>query len=266
MSQVITKRSRVSRRAFLKGVTLSGTAIQVGLPPLVTMFNSHRNRYAADAPGKAESRSRAGSSSGSTATASRSATGSRAETGRDFGMTPCLAPLAPFRNDIHVITGFDNSAAGMPGPGNGHHKSMSGADDLHAVYRTRRGRPLDRSGDSVENRRRIALPFVADRCLPGIVRREHSAQHELVWLRSPAASGNAAATGSLTGYSAAGRRLGQSQAEHPGCGTRGCRCIAEGSAERRRSCASTSNCRPSATSSAHHGPAARVPPDRSAGV
>ena len=40
VSQVITKRARVSRRAFLKGVTLSGTAIQVGLPPLVSMFNS----------------------------------------------------------------------------------------------------------------------------------------------------------------------------------------------------------------------------------
>jgi hypothetical protein len=48
------------------------------------------------------------------------------ETGSDYRLTPCLAPLAPFRNDIHVITGVDNYAAGMPGPGNGHHNSMSG--------------------------------------------------------------------------------------------------------------------------------------------
>ena len=55
-------------------------------------------------------------------------------------MTPCLSPLAPFRNDIHVITGLDNFAAGMPGPGNGHHNSMSGLMTLHAVHRARRGR------------------------------------------------------------------------------------------------------------------------------
>ena len=47
-------------------------------------------------------------------------------TGRDFDLPPCLSPLAPFRNDIHVLTGLDNSAASVPGPGNGHHKSISG--------------------------------------------------------------------------------------------------------------------------------------------
>ena len=30
---------------------------------------------------------------------------------RDYRMTPCLAPLAPFRNDIHVLSGLDNPAA-----------------------------------------------------------------------------------------------------------------------------------------------------------
>jgi hypothetical protein len=47
VSQVITKRTRVSRRGFLKGATLAGTAIQVGLPPLVSMFNSQGTAYAA---------------------------------------------------------------------------------------------------------------------------------------------------------------------------------------------------------------------------
>jgi hypothetical protein len=47
------------------------------------------------------------------------------ETGPGYRMTPCLTPLAPFRNDIHIITGLDNPAARLPGPGNDHHRSMS---------------------------------------------------------------------------------------------------------------------------------------------
>jgi hypothetical protein len=47
------------------------------------------------------------------------------EIGPGYTLTPCLAPLAPFRNDIHVISGLDNAAARLPGPGNGHHNSMS---------------------------------------------------------------------------------------------------------------------------------------------
>ena len=128
MSHVITKRASVSRRKLLKGFTLTGGA-WIGLPPLVSMFNSAGTAYAAE----------------------RAATGRvaeapienrfvlwfngngiperywiPAETGADYSLTPCLAPLAPFRNDIHVISGLDNFAAGMPGPGNGHHNSMSG--------------------------------------------------------------------------------------------------------------------------------------------
>ena len=49
-----------------------------------------------------------------------------AETGPGYALTPCLAPLAPFQRDFHVISGLDNPAARIPGPGNGHHKSMSG--------------------------------------------------------------------------------------------------------------------------------------------
>jgi hypothetical protein len=128
MSQIIAKRSRVSRRRFLKGTTLAGAAIRIGLPPLVTMFNSSGTAYAAE-----------------------TATGKAAEApienrfvfwfngngiperywipegvGRDYVISPCLAPLARFRDDIHVITGIDNSMAAAPGPGNGHHKAISG--------------------------------------------------------------------------------------------------------------------------------------------
>ena len=48
MSQVITNRVRLSRRAVLKGLTASGAQILVGLPPLVSMFNSPGTAYAAD--------------------------------------------------------------------------------------------------------------------------------------------------------------------------------------------------------------------------
>ena len=102
----------LSRRTFLKGVTLSGAVARVGLPPLAAAekaktpiesrfllwFNGNGipERYWIPA-----------------------------ETGADFRLTPCLAPLGPFRSDIHIITGLDNPAARTPGPGNDHHRSMS---------------------------------------------------------------------------------------------------------------------------------------------
>jgi hypothetical protein len=45
-----------------------------------------------------------------------------AETGVEYDLTPCLAPLAPFKKDIHVISGLDNPAARIPGPGGNHPK------------------------------------------------------------------------------------------------------------------------------------------------
>src|SRR5258708_38712878 len=47
MSQVITKRSRISHPRLRLELTLSGGA-WVGLPPLVAMFNSTGNAYAAE--------------------------------------------------------------------------------------------------------------------------------------------------------------------------------------------------------------------------
>ena len=47
MSHVITNRSRLSRRIFLKGLTLAQAPVIVGLPPLVSMFNSTGTAYAA---------------------------------------------------------------------------------------------------------------------------------------------------------------------------------------------------------------------------
>src|SRR5437867_3791569 len=101
----------LSRRMFLKGLGLGGSLIRVGLPPLahaaekspaesrfILWFNGNGipERYWIPA-----------------------------QTGPDYEMTPCLAPLGPFRKDLHVITGLDNPAARLPGPGNDHHRSMS---------------------------------------------------------------------------------------------------------------------------------------------
>ncbi|MBM3812808.1 MAG: DUF1552 domain-containing protein [Acidimicrobiia bacterium] len=110
----------LSRRTFLRGAGLAGGVIRIGLPPLAAMFNSSGTAYAA----------------------SKKAVEPRFVfwfngngipekywiprlTGEAFEFTPCLSPLAPFRENIHVITGLDNAAARLPGPGNSHYPSMS---------------------------------------------------------------------------------------------------------------------------------------------
>ena len=48
MANVITRRPRLSRRLFLRGLTAAQAPVVVGLPPLVSMFNSTGTAYAAD--------------------------------------------------------------------------------------------------------------------------------------------------------------------------------------------------------------------------
>src|SRR5579872_2862949 len=116
-----------SRRRFLRGLSLTGAVVRVGLPPLAAMLNSHGTAYAAAATGKISE----------TPIPSRFVLWFNGngiperywipeEVGANFPMTPCLTPLAPLRNHIHVISGLDNPAARKPGPGNDHHRSMSG--------------------------------------------------------------------------------------------------------------------------------------------
>ena len=118
-------RQDVSRRSFLRGVGLSGASISVGLPLFEAMMNTSGTAYAA---------------AGELAAAPIETrfilwfNGNGIiekywipqQDGEDFEITPCLQPLARFRQDIHVLSGVDNAAARSPGPGNGHHKSMSG--------------------------------------------------------------------------------------------------------------------------------------------
>ena len=122
------------------------------------------------------------------------------EEGADYHMTPCLSPLAPFRNDVHVLSGVDNAAAG--GMGNGHTNSMSGLMTGTPLHRARPERTVDRPDDRVEDRRRLALPLAADRRLAGVVRREHAAQHELGRIRARPAAGDDPAPACSTACSA----------------------------------------------------------------
>jgi len=113
----------LSRRTFLRG-GLAGSIVRIGLPPLAAMFNGNGSAYAA--AGK----------TGSRAIESRFVLWFNGngipekywiprETGAQFEFTPCLAPLTPYRQDIHIVTGLDSPAARLPGPGNSHYPSMS---------------------------------------------------------------------------------------------------------------------------------------------
>src|ERR1700756_1705821 len=112
MSQLITNRVRTSRRALLKGITAAGARITIGLPPLVSMFNSTGTAYAATGPAAAAK---------SAPVESRFVLWFNGngiperywipeEEGADYEITPCLAPIAAWRRDIHVLSGVDNAS------------------------------------------------------------------------------------------------------------------------------------------------------------
>jgi hypothetical protein len=120
----MTTQQELSRRRFLRGVGLAGAAISIGLPALDSQFNASGTAFAAESGTPEPIPTRFvlwfnGNGIIEKYWIPR-------EDGRDYEMTPCLQPLARFKNDIHVLSGVDNPAARLPGPGNGHHNSMSG--------------------------------------------------------------------------------------------------------------------------------------------
>ncbi len=117
---------KLDRRRFLRGVTLTGAVARVGLPPLAAMFNSNGTAYAApgatNSPREIEKRF--------VLWFNGNGIPERywipAETGADFELTPCLAPLESVRDQVHVISGIDNVAARRWGQGNGHFTALCG--------------------------------------------------------------------------------------------------------------------------------------------
>jgi hypothetical protein len=121
MSQAITKRTRLSRRIFLKGLTAAQIPVIVGVPPLISMFNSTGTAYAADAAPR---------------TGEASSIGKRfviwfngngiperywipSKTGADYDITPCLTPIGRLKDDVLVLSGLDNTYGA-----NGHPQSL----------------------------------------------------------------------------------------------------------------------------------------------
>ena len=118
---------QLSRRRFLRGVSLTGAAVRVGLPPLSAMFNSNGTAYAA--PGKSPS---TGTSIETRFLLWFNGNGIPErywiprETGADYELTPCLAPLKSVREHVHVLSGIDNLGARINGQGNGHFTALCG--------------------------------------------------------------------------------------------------------------------------------------------
>jgi hypothetical protein len=125
MSQVITNRVRTSRRTLLQGMTAAGARIALGLPPLVSMFNSIGTAYAATPEtGEAAKPIETRFVLWFNGNGIPERYWIPSDAGTDYEITPCLAPLAAWRKDVHVLSGVDNAAAS--GKGNGHTNSMSG--------------------------------------------------------------------------------------------------------------------------------------------
>src|SRR3954469_13733063 len=116
----------LSRRRFLRGLSLTGAAVRIGLPPLAAMFNSNGTAYAAPAKatggGPIEDRFLVWFNGNGIP----ERYWIPAETGPDYELTPCLAPLEPVRDYVHVISGIDNVAARLNGQGNGHFTALCG--------------------------------------------------------------------------------------------------------------------------------------------
>ena len=96
------------------------------------------------------------------------------EDGADYEMTPCLQPLARYRQDIHILSGVDNPAARLLGPGNGHHNSMSGLVSGERFSGRGAGGPSIDQVVAQQIGKDSRFRLTSDRRVPGIARREHS--------------------------------------------------------------------------------------------
>jgi len=118
MSQVITKRRRLSRRVFLKGLTAAHAPIVVGVPPLISMFNSTGTAYAAGT--KVTSKGNGAIGKRYVLWFNGNGIPERywipTKQGADYEITPCLSPIARLRDDVLVLSGLDNTHGGSGHP------------------------------------------------------------------------------------------------------------------------------------------------------
>lgn len=118
MPQIITKRTRLSRRIFLKGLTATQTAVTVGVPPLVSMFSSNGLAYAAP-----KEKAAAAPETRYVLWFNGNGIPERywipQREGADYEITPCLAPIARLKDDVLVLSGLDNTYGA-----NGHPQSL----------------------------------------------------------------------------------------------------------------------------------------------
>ena len=121
MAQIITKRVRLSRRVFLKGLTAAHVPAVVGIPPLVSMFNSHGTAYAAATP----PRTKDAATIGKRFVIWFNGNGIPerywipSNTGAAYDITPCLTPIGRLKDDVLVLSGLDNTYGG-----NGHPQAL----------------------------------------------------------------------------------------------------------------------------------------------
>src|SRR5437016_9667616 len=114
MSQVITKRIRLSRRIFLKGLTAAHVPVIAGIPPLISMFNSTGTAYAAET---SPIQKRFVVWFNGNGIPERYWIPSN--TGANYDITPCLLPIGRLKDDILVLSGLDNTYGA-----NGHPQSL----------------------------------------------------------------------------------------------------------------------------------------------
>ena len=92
---------QLSRRKFLRGISMTGAAVQVGLPPLAAMFNMNGTAYAAEA-GKV-----AGIDKRFLIWWNGNGIPERywipRETGENFELTACLSPLGRVRETLAIL-------------------------------------------------------------------------------------------------------------------------------------------------------------------
>src|SRR5215510_3522167 len=96
-------RKELSRRTFLRGVGLAGAAIRVGLPAFEAIFNSGGTAYAATGglPTRPIETRFVFWFNGNGIIEKYWIP---REDGANYELTPCLQPLARFKNDIHILS------------------------------------------------------------------------------------------------------------------------------------------------------------------